>query len=362
MRRPSPAWRRDVILAVVVTVVAQVELVLLTSEESVPTSWALSNLLLLPSLTLRRVRPLAATIVAAFGFALPVSPAELAVATPFLALLVVLASLGWYASLRHGLLGSGVVLAAGLGRQLLTGTASPADAIVNVVILVATWATAFLLHRAAQRRVEAEVRADRAAREAVVLERARIARDLHDSMGHALTLITLQAGASRERAGDESVRELLGGIEHTARSALADLNRLLHLGGREGDEALGIPALSDLVAEVGRHDLRVDLQVDLDEVVPATLSTAVYRVVQEGLTNVVRHSASTHARVAVSHDDGGGVVVRIQDDGPARPAKVAGSGVGLVGLDERVGLLGGTLCSGAVGGGWRLEARIPWTG
>lgn len=358
MLRHRPVWQRDLALAAVVTVVAQVELVL--AAAGVPMSWFLSNLLLLPALALRRARPLAGTVLAAVGFALPVSPAELPVATPFLALLVVLASLGWYASLRHGLIGTGVVLAAGLGRQFLSGTTSLADVVVNVVILLAAWAAAFLLHRAAERRIAAEIRADRAAREAVEHERARIARDLHDSLGHALTLITLQSGGTRERSEDAGTRELLGGIEQTARGALTDLNRLLRLGVREGDEALGIPALHDLVTEVGRGDLTVDLDVSVDDPVPATLSTAVYRVVQESLTNVVRHSDSTGARVSVTRDGPGAVVVRVQDDGPSRPPRIAGSGSGLAGLRERVRLLGGSLQYGAVADGWQVEARIPW--
>jgi len=382
MRWPRSIWVVDLLLAVVVTVVAQVELVALTATDGVPLAWFLGNLLILPALALRRLRPLLATGLAAVGFALQLFTGALPVAVPFLALLVLLASLGWHASLRHGLLGTGLVLLGGLVPEVSRGT-NPGDLLVNTVIITGTWLAAHLLRRASDRRVEAQVAADRVAREAVVAERQRIARDLHDSMAHALTLITLQAGSARERSTDPPTAELLGGIESTGREALEDLHRLLRLDGRGEDEALGVAALPDLVAEARRHDLEVDLEVDLAEALPSTLSTTVYRVVQESLTNVVRHSDARVARVGVSRDGAGTVVVRVDDDGAARPSRVTGTGRGLTGLVERVALLGGVVEAGpgasAVAGpgvspgvgnehagnrraGWRVEARIPWSG
>lgn len=359
MRWPRALPRRDLAIAVVVTTLAQVELVLVTGQP--PISWTVSNLVLLPALALRRVQPLLAVVVAAAGFVVPVSPPQLAVAVPFLVLLVLLASLGWHASLRHGLIGTGAVLTAGFGRQILTGTVSAADAAVNGVIIVGAWAAAFLVRRAQDRRVAAEVRADRAARQAVEAERARIARDLHDSMGHALTLITLQAGGTRERAGDADTRVLLGSIERTARSALTDLGRLLRLSGHEGDEALGVAALPDLVAEVRRSGPVVDLRVDVPESLPDTLSTTIYRIVQESLTNVVRHSTAARAEVTVDGAADGNVVVCVTDAGPARSATATGSGRGVAGLRERIRLLGGELECGPTGDGWQLLARLPGT-
>ncbi|MCK0113783.1 histidine kinase [Ornithinimicrobium sp. F0845] len=360
---PRAVWRRDLLLGALVTAIAQLELAVLTSADGVPLSWLLSNLVLLPALALRRLRPLAATVVAALGFAFPVSPPELGVATPFLVLIFLLASLGWHASLRDGAIGTACVLAAGLAREVTSQTPSLPDTVVNVVVIAGSWLTALLLRRAADRRVAAEIMADRAAREAVATERARITRDLHDSMGHALTLITVQAGSSRERATDDAVRALLGGIEGTARSALDDLHRLLRLGGSEsdGDGALGVAALPDLLGRLAGSDLPVELRDDLPDPLPSSMSTAVYRVTQEGLTNVLRHSDSPRARVRVGRDDDGGVLVRVEDDGPPRPVVVQRSGRGVAGLRERVALMGGTVESGPLDEGWLLEARIPWT-
>lgn len=353
MRWPRALPRRDLAIAVVVTTLAQVELVLVTGQP--PISWLVTNLVLLPALALRRIQPLLAVIVAAVGFVVPVSPAQLGVAIPFLALLGLLASLGWHASLGRGLIGTSAVLAAGLGRQVLTGTVSAADTAVNGVVIVGAWAAAFLVRRAQDRRVAAEVSADRAARKAAEAERARIARDLHDSMGHALTLITLQAGGTRERTGDADTRVLLGSIERTARNALTDLGRLLRLSGHEGDEALGVAALPDLVAEVRRSGPVIDLRVD----VPDTLSTTIYRIVQEGLTNIVRHSAAERAEVTVDGAADGTLVVCVADAGPALSTAATGTGRGVAGLRERIRLLGGELECGPTGDGWRLLARLP---
>ncbi|AXH94831.1 sensor histidine kinase [Ornithinimicrobium avium] len=291
-------WRRDLLLAAGVTAVAELELVLVTLGSGVPAGAVLATLVTLPALTLRRVRPLLAAAVAALGFALAMSTGEqVGVATPFLALLFLLASLGWYAALRPGLAGTGLVLAGGLGPQLATRSTTAADAVVNSVLILGTWAVAHALRRTTDRRVCAELAADRAAHQAVVAERARIARDLHDSMAHALTLITLQAGGARERATEPVTRDLLSGLETTARGALDDLHRLLRLGGNVGDEALGVAALPDLVTTVGSPDLDVRLQVDLPEAVPATVSTTIYRVVQEGLTT---SSGTARPRARVS--------------------------------------------------------------
>lgn len=356
---PQAVWTRDLVVATIATVVAQIELVLVAG--SVPAGWFLTNLLILPALALRRVRPLPAALVAAGGFALQLLDMEsLPVAVPFLALLFLMASVGWYATLGHGLLALAAVLVGGLVPEVVRGSGA-GDLLVNAVILGGTWSGGHLLRRSSDRRILAEVAADRAARDAVETERARIARDLHDSMAHALTLITLQSGSARERSDEPRIRELLAGIEVTGREALEDMHRLLRLVGGEDEGMRGVAALEDLVAEARRSgDLEVDLEVDLPEDIPATLATTVFRVVQEGLTNVLRHSDARSARVGVSPVDEDTVLVEVTDTGRSRPAAVTGTGRGLAGLRERVTLLGGVLESGPAPAGWRLTARLPW--
>lgn len=359
MRRPRTTWQRDLAIAVAVTAISEIELLL--ARDSVTgslTAWAMSLLIIVPALALRRARPLLSVIIAAVGFAIDPLLGEAPVATPFLALLFLLASLGWYAGTRQGLLGVGAVLTGGLSSLILSGDANAADIVVNVAVIGGTWAAGHRLRRTSDRRVRAEVEADRAARDAVVAERQRIARDLHDSMAHALTLITLQAGAARERAAGGDDQALLAGIEATGRSALADMHRFLRLVGSADEESPGVGHLPELVEGARRGGLAVDLDATLPADLPHSVSTVVYRVVQEALTNVARHSDAGRARVGIGQEDGD-VVVRVTNDGLPRPTPVVGAGRGLDGLRERLRLFGGEVSAGSTADGWQLVARVP---
>ncbi len=353
----SPATR-DLLVAVVVTLVAELEVLLAADRIEDPLGHVLLSLLVLPALAVRRSHPLGAALVGALSLAVQPLVGPAPVATGFLVLLAVLASLGWYADTRRGVLGLTAVIAGGLVFDATTDDFLLADLVVNVVILVAAWTAGRATRVASDRRVAAEVEADRAARVAVQEERARISRDLHDSLAHALTLITLQAGSARERAEDPAAAEALGTIEHTGREALADMHRFLRLLATPVGDPPGIGHLGDLVEGLRRHGLDVALDLETRGPVPPSVSTAVYRVVQEGLTNAVRHSDATAATVAVRSDERA-VVALVESVGRPREAAVPGSGRGLVGLRERLSAFGGSLDSGATTEGWRLEARIP---
>lgn len=350
---------RDALLGVLLTLVAEVELLLsLDRVTGSALGNAVSYLLIVPAVGLRRRAPLLGITCAAVGFALEPVTGPAPVATPFLVLLFLLASFGWYAGLRTGLLGLALVLLGGLTYDLSRAGLNVADLVVNVVIIVAAWAAGRLLRVSTDRRVAAELAADRAARDAVARERERIGRDLHDSMAHALTLITLQAGGARERTEPGVAADALTAIEQSGREALADMHRFLDLlGGAEGDDAPGVGHLPELVEGVRRGGLDVDLDLSAGDL-PPSVSTTVYRVVQEALTNVVRHSDAGRARVEVSRD-GRGLVTRVTDDGRPASTAVHGSGRGLVGLRERLALFGGTLDTSTSDEGWSVEARIP---
>lgn len=354
----SPALR-DLLVAVVVTVAAEVEVLLVADRIENPLlGHLLVNLLILPALTVRRSHPLSAALLGALSLAVQpwVGPAP--VASGFLVLLALLASLGWYADTRPGVLGVTAVVAGGLVFDLTTDDFLLADLVVNVVIIVAAWGAGRATRVASDRRVRAELEADRAARVAVQEERARISRDLHDSLAHALTLITLQAGSARERVDDPLSTEALGTIEQTGREALGDMHRFLRLLASPVGDPPGIGHLGELADGVRRHGLDVALDLETAGHVPQAVSTAVYRVVQEGLTNAVRHSDATTATVAV-RSDARAVVAVVDSVGRPRQAAVPGSGRGLVGLRERLAAFGGSLDSAATPEGWRLEARIP---
>lgn len=357
-RPPRSPHLRDLLLAAVVTAVAEVELWLAAERVEGPLSWhLLTTLLVLPGLALRRSAPLAAALIAAASLALQPLVGTAPVATGFLVLLLILGSLGWYAGLRHGLVGVGSVVAGGLLFDVTTDDFLLADLVVNVVIIVAAWASGRAMRVASDRRLAAELEADRSARLAVQEERSRISRDLHDSLAHALTLITLQAGGARERVEDPLVGGALGTIEDTGREALADMHRFLGLLDAPLAEPPSVTHIPDLVEGVRRSGLRVDLDLT-GEPIPLGTSTALYRVVQEGLTNVVRHSDARHAAVVVGREDTAFVAV-VRSTGPARVPAVAGTGRGLVGLRERIAAFGGSLEARATPDGWVLEARVP---
>ena len=361
VRHRSP-WVRDAAVAVLVTAVAELEL--WTAADQVEGSLggnAALNLLALPALTLRRVSPLASALVAAVSMVLQPLAGTAPVATGFLVVLFVLASLGWHAGTRTGAVGVTAVVAGGLVFDATTDDFVLADLVVNVVLLVATWVAGRAVRVASDRRVAAEVRADRDARLAVQEERGRISRDLHDTVAHALTLITLQAGAGRERTDDSGTAELLGGIESAARHGLEEMHRFLRLLDSTPQEQPGLTHLAGLVEGARRGGLDVVVDVDVNDAVPTGVSTAVYRVVQEALTNVVRHSDAVSAEVAVRRD-GGDLVTVVASQGRPRSAGLPGSGRGLVGLRERLAAIGGTVESAPTERGWRLEARIPVTG
>ncbi len=354
---PASPIRRDLLLATVFAGLAQVELFLVADQVDSPGWYHLAELLILPALALRRIAPLGACACAAVSLGLEPLLGPAPVAAPFLSLLLVLASVGWYASLRNGLLGVGLILAGGLVHDFTTEQFLVADLVVNVVLIVVVWAGAHLLRVSTDRRVRSELAAERAAAAAVEAERARIAGDLHDSLAHALTLITLQAGSARERTEEAVAADALTSIERTGRDALADMQRFLALLGPGSPDAPGIGDLPGLVDSVRAGGLKIELDTESGLVTPG-VSTTVFRVVQEALTNVVRHSNARGARVAV-HRDGGVLVTRVSDDGEAVDARTPGTGRGLAGLADRVRAFDGTVTSGRTADGWQVEARIP---
>ena len=212
------------------------------------------------------------------------------------------------------------------------------------------------------------------AQEAVALERSRLARELHDVVGHALNVVVLQAGAA-QRVFDkrpETVREALGAIESTGRQALTDIERLLGiLRAEAGDrEDLGaLPGMADvpaLVTQVREAGVAVELDSACGDVaLPSSLDRSGYRIVQEALTNTLKHAGGgARATVRLRCADGW-FDIECTDDGGGRP--VAGQfnrrlsgGRGLLGMRERVALFGGWLEVGPLPtGGFRVHARLP---
>jgi signal transduction histidine kinase len=201
-------------------------------------------------------------------------------------------------------------------------------------------------------------------------ERMAVARDLHDSVGHSLTLISVQSAAALHTLDrdPEDARRALTTVRAESQRALSEVRRVLDALRDPASEAAtrpapGIPDLADLVAADPGFDWRLDLDPDPYPVPPA-VATAAYRVVQEAMTNVRRHSGSTTARIAV-HRNTIGLELSVEDDGgPAGesgpPVDAVRAGTGLVGMQERVASVGGHLDAGPrPSGGWRVAATLP---
>jgi signal transduction histidine kinase len=200
-------------------------------------------------------------------------------------------------------------------------------------------------------------------------ERARIASELHDIVGHAISVMVIQAAAGQRLVDADPARakEAFAAIAESARQGSKDLERLIDLlGGSEGD-AGGTPDLSlvdEVVTRAARSGLNVTCRFeggDRDRVAEPVAHLA-FRVVQESLTNALRYAPGAHVRIVISVDDAGrGLAVRVENDRAASTdAPLVGTGRGLVGLRERIQTLGGQFRAGSTGaGGWAVEARLP---
>jgi signal transduction histidine kinase len=245
---------------------------------------------------------------------------------------------------------------------------------INLVFGV-IWIVGFSLGRKFEEGDEAKERAIRAEREreeraraAVAEERARIARELHDVVGHSVSVMTVQASGVRRllRPDQEREREALLVVERTGREALAEMRRMVGVLRRPEEAPALAPQpsldhLSRLVEQARETGLPVELRIEGEAIqLPAGVDLTAYRLVQEGLTNVVKHAQATRAEVLVDYGDSY-VEVTVRDDGKG-VGNGDGGGHGLVGMRERVSVYGGEIDAGPQpGGGYRLRAKLPTT-
>ncbi|OXM62174.1 sensor histidine kinase [Amycolatopsis vastitatis] len=233
-----------------------------------------------------------------------------------------------------------------------------------VLLVYAVWAVGGLLRRVAAGLLGMTA-ADRIARlerrTEQLAERNRLARELHDSVGHALSVVTVQAGAARRtlRTDPAFTERALGAIEEAARTALDDLDHVLGLLREEAAGRAPQPALAELetLLKTTGTDVTSEIRGDL-AAVPPVVSREVYRILQECLTNVVRHAGRVPVTVvvAVSAHELLARVVNPMGNGEGR----AGGGRGLRGMTERVAVLGGELTAGRVDERWEVVVRVPW--
>jgi signal transduction histidine kinase len=269
----------------------------------------------------------------------------------------------------------------------IPGEQSASDLIFIPFRFVVAWVAGYALRERSEKAEAAEMRAalaerereaaemratlaererEAAARIAVAEERTRIARELHDIVAHAMSVMVLQVGAVRHKLSHalEEDRDALARVEQAGRTALAEMRRLLGAMRSDGDgielgPQPGLDALDALVDDVTRAGLPVRLRVDGEPFpVPRGVDLSAYRIVQEGLTNALKHAHASHADVTVRYRPDN-LELEVADDGKG-PAATNGHGHGLVGIRERVNIYGGEMSAGAsAAGGFILTARLP---
>ena len=247
---------------------------------------------------------------------------------------------------------------------------------VNVALVAAIWALGSALgsgrrraQQLQQRTFELEREREDNARRAVFDERVRIARELHDVVAHHVSMMGVQAGAARVVLARDPVKATaaLSAIEASSRQAVTELHQLLGFlrqAGDDDDDTNPRPSLGQLprlVASMSDSDLTVQVRVEGDvRPLPATVELSAYRIVQEALTNTLKHSAASRADVCLRYEPTA-LEVAVIDDGPINGSLPSGaSGLGLIGMRERAVLHGGELTAGPDGcGGFAVRVRLP---
>jgi signal transduction histidine kinase len=334
----------------------------------------LAALLLVLAVLLVRRRPVAALLLT-LVWTLATTLMMGAWPTWYLGVIVNDAALGWVAVIRRRR-----AAVAGAALTLLCQAAATQTAAANrdafprtVVVLLLAVVTAVVLGWSVRdRRQHAEAIRARAAADAVTAERLRIAREVHDVLAHSVGVIAIQAGVGRRvmATRPEEARAALAAIEATSREALAGLRRTV--GSLRRDDPSGLayepaPGLADLprlADSAARAGVRVAVEWRGERrPLPPDVDLAAYRIVQESVTNVVRHAGTDRCRVEIAFDeDAGEVAVTVEDAGRGAVG-TAGAGFGLAGMRERVALLGGEFTAGPVpAGGFRVAARLPLPG
>jgi signal transduction histidine kinase len=360
-----------------------------------PQDWLLAALIAAPILTHRRfpLTSLAVCLAAVIAFS-----AGRPVAYPGLAVFALTFAITLHSSRRvalTALLASAAAMTVSLGLQ--TAKVASAGTWIETELGVAVaWLSAENIRNRRARWAELHARAERLEREhqeearrAVTQERLRIARELHDVIAHSMSVIAVQSAVGNHviDTQPQEARHALAAIEATSRSALTEMRRLLGVLRQEGEPvgslvpAPGLADLSALIAQVEDAGLQVRIRVDGQRgTVPPGVDLSAYRVIQEALTNVIKHAASAPATVTICYREGS-VTVEITDEGPATsaipaypasqaapaaPAAPAASdpparrGCGIIGMRERVAVFGGEFAAGPrPEGGFGVRARFP---
>jgi signal transduction histidine kinase len=384
--RPRPsAWRGvdprlfDAVLALVFVVIAQVSVWtdwedLAGTEDGPVVVRAAIALTYTAPLAWRRRFPLPVVVVMAAGVASQVLFVEPAASFfgGYVPILIATYSVAAYRPLREASAGLAAAITGVLIVSLRVGELrSPAEMVFEVLTLTAIWLVGRGMYRRGARAdaLSDHVRSlQQQARDAVVAERARIARELHDVVAHSVSVMGVQAGAAEQMLAvdPERAREPLRAIQSGAREAIAELRLLLGVLRNDDDvpdldPQPGLAELEALVAQMGRAGLTARLTIEgRAQPLSAGVELSAYRIVQEALTNTLKHAGDADADVTIRHGPAA-LELEVVDTGNGNGnGDRAFAGHGLIGMRERVALHGGTITTGRrAEGGYAVRARIP---
>jgi signal transduction histidine kinase len=373
----------DVVLAVALALLAVGDLALSSDAASWgghgPLQVCLALGCTLP-LAWRAQSPIAMVLVitAAGGLLVAVAAPHQAPFEVFIGSVLAAYSIGAHTDGRRRWLALGAMFAVGLPFMVAAGARGMAtgNTLAPVAWLTGAWAVGAILRGRRLRTADLEELAhqleqqrDLQAQAAVAVERGRIARELHDVVAHNVSMMVVQAGAAERvlEGSQPDVREALSAISATGRETIDEMRLLLGVLRRsdDGPALTPQPGLSDidqLVRNVSSSGTRVELRVEGVPVpLPPGVDLSAYRIVQEALTNVIKHAGHASAEVTVRYDRDC-VELEVRDDGTGQTAG-HGGGNGLIGMRERVAMLGGVLRAGArADGGFAIHARLPIAG
>ncbi|HUG51845.1 MAG TPA: sensor histidine kinase [Terrimesophilobacter sp.] len=377
MKRRMLQWVIDVAFAVALAAAGVVEIwlplpsVVGTGNPVVSTIVAV---ILCLALSVRRALPLATALIVLLAWPLAFSIQPILVLFWGQLVPIVIAT---YSVARHGSRRDSVIGGAAAAACLLFfdfGVAvlqEPGEIFFHWLVVVLAWVVGTLVNRAERRAVDAHRRAVDIEAEsrtrmlgAIADERSRIARELHDVVAHAVSVMVVQAGAAEQVVDDDPAfaRTALASIRSTGADALGEMRRVVAMLRDDSEGPLhpqpGLDGLAALAAEARAAGLEVSLSIEgKPHLLPAGLELAAFRIVQEALTNVRRHAGASAAEVTIDYTDAV-VVVQVRDDGSGGHAHTEGHG--LIGMRERAALYGGRLDTvPSVGRGFTVRAELP---
>jgi signal transduction histidine kinase len=369
-------WAVDAGLAVAVLVVAQIAIVTAREVNSTPRTWfayALGAAMAAPILVRRRwpvaeLYAVSAVLLVFYAVGFPGFPPSLVLAVPLYDV-VRSGKLWWALPVPVGFLSIGYAVSVRNGIPPLTGVAAflPEVAVAAVAMLLGALMRSRQAYaeEVAQRLRQAELDREREAARQVAEERLRIARDLHDTVAHAMTTMTVQSAAALRLLGrdPEAAGAALQAIRTTGKDALAQMRSTLHVLRSAEPFApqpdAGLDRLADLLDAVRAAGLEVDVK-GAAPAVPGAVDRTAYRIVQEALTNVLRHAGPAARATLALAMSGQDLTIEVRDDGAGAAADASGGGHGVIGMRERAEALHGYLEAGPLpDGGYRVRAVLP---